>query len=184
MEAGEGASKLSIGFLFVTKMGDVRASQWFGISGKCIAVSRWKRLGGFVNERGFCFNLSWNILRESAETGCFVSIEDFLSDEARRTLTASVVTGVFAAFPVSVKNFYWNITGCLAHAPVIRTWFSGAHAVIVQSKVSTVAISSLISKMSREYKLIPVGDVFWCSLSSLMSSFSLDAACCISYTGM
>ena len=26
MEAGEGASKLSIGFLFETKMGDVRAS--------------------------------------------------------------------------------------------------------------------------------------------------------------
>ena len=109
MEAGEGASKL-IGFFFVTKM-MLKLPQWFGISnfkseGKKIMKVDEKGSEGFVNERDFCFNLFWNILRESAETGCFVSIEVFLSDDARRTLNASVITGVFAALGFS---FVWGM---------------------------------------------------------------------------
>ncbi len=101
MEAGEGVSKL-IGFFFVTKM-MLKLPQWFGISnfngaGKSIlAVDSTQASDEFVNERDFSFNLFWNIMRESAEAGCFVAIEVFISQDARKTLNASVVTGVFSA---------------------------------------------------------------------------------------
>lgn len=120
IEAGEGVSKL-IGFFFVTKM-MLKLPQWFGISNfkgegkKILSVDSTTAEGNAANEKEFAFSLFWNILRESAETGCFVSIEYFISQNARKTLNASVVTGVFSAvgfsliwafgnYFVSVKNF-------------------------------------------------------------------------------
>jgi len=101
IEAGEGVSKL-IGFYFVTKM-MLKLPQWFGISNfkgegkKILSVDSTTAEGNVANEKEFAFSLFWNILREAAETGCFVSIEVFISQDARKTLNASVVTGVFSA---------------------------------------------------------------------------------------
>lgn len=112
MEAGEAVSKL-IGFFFVTKM-MFKLPQWFNISNfvgpkKAIPRGQTSENGESTDESiefgtpiDFFFNLFWNILRESAETGCFVSVEVFLSLDAKNTLDASVITGVFTAIGFSL----------------------------------------------------------------------------------
>jgi len=102
MEAGEAVSKL-IGFYFVVKM-MLKLPQWFGISnfkGPVKPIPKGQSADDesieFGTPKDFFFNLFWNLMRESAEAGCFVSIEVFLSSNAKSTLDASIITGVFAA---------------------------------------------------------------------------------------
>lgn len=118
MEAGEAVSKL-IGFFFVTKM-MFKLPQWFGISNFKAEKKSIPQNGTWENgqseetiefgtPKDFFFNLFWNIMRESAEAGCFVAIEVFLSSDAKETLDASVVTGVFTAIGFSLIWMYGSM---------------------------------------------------------------------------
>ena len=91
IETGEGISKL-IGFFFVAKM-MLKIPKWFGISNfERIQGEQYNRpndpLGNMdvdsvlEAKETMAFTLFWNVFREMAEVGSFVSIEAFLSAKA------------------------------------------------------------------------------------------------------
>jgi len=95
----------------------LKIPQWFGISTfngpmKSIPKGNIESAADenieFGSPKDFFFNLFWNVMRESAEAGCFVAIEVFLSDDAKQTLGASIVTGLFTAIGFSLL---WGVGG-------------------------------------------------------------------------
>lgn len=111
LEAGEAVSKL-IGAIFVTKM-MFKIPKWFGISnfGRVADQVYDKPNDPYGNadprnvldsEKTMALNLFWNLLREMAETGCFVAIEVFLSAESKAALGDSVGVGLGCAAGFSI----------------------------------------------------------------------------------